>query len=373
LLSACTSANLSKTDLKEQKALGDALFHDKALSVNNNEACATCHNPKKAFTDNRGNGVNNAASLGSNGKSIGNRSAPPVTYALFSPRFHYDKKKQEYIGGQFWDGRAPTEADQAGAPPTNPGEMGMKDKSTLMKKLEKNPYYKSSFKKLYGSDIFKNSNLAYLKMTEAIQAYEHEKKFYRFDSKYDKYLRDEYMPTELEDLGISLFFSNNNTSCSKCHMLKGEDRQGETFTNYQYRNIGIPINKQLRSKNGIALSTIDNGLYQNPLVHKDPNTKGKFKTPSLRNVAITGPYMHNGIFKHLRTVIEFYDHYNNPKRKINPETHKPWAKPQYPQTVAYKYGKKELRAKPLNERKIKALVAFLRMLTDKRYEYLLKK
>ena len=102
---------------------------------------------------------------------------------------------------------------------------------------------------------------------------------------------------------------------------------------------------------------------------EDEQYIGKFKTPTLRNVAVTAPYMHNGVFQTLRGVIEFYDHYNNPIRVRNPETNEPWGDAEIPQTI----DREELKAKKLTDRKVEALVAFLKLLTDKRYEGLLEK
>ena len=115
---------------------------------------------------------------------------------------------------------------------------------------------------------------------------------------------------------------------------------------------------------------MDHGLLENPAV-EDKAQDGKFKVPSLRNVAVTGPYMHNGVFKDLRTVVLFYDKYNSKsaKRQINPETGKPWGPPEVPGTLSMT----ELEHGPaLKDQRIDALVAFLKTLTDKRYEPLLE-
>lgn len=358
--------NLNATQLTQTQELGKVLFNDKNLSLNRTQSCATCHNPDFGFTDNRDNGVNSMASLGDNQTSIGDRIAPSASYAKFSPPFHYDEKKKKYIGGQFWDGREATLAQQAGGPPLNPVEMNMRDKEEVVQRLQENQYYVDTFKKLYGEDIFKESNLAYEAMSKAIESFEQTKEFAPFDSKYDRYLKGEYDLTPLEDLGRSLFFSNQNNSCATCHLLKAEDQEGETFTNYEYHNIGTPINHELRAKNGV--NTIDEGLLANPNVN-DVAQKGKYKVPTLRNVAVTAPYMHNGVFKELRTVVEFYDKYNNPERILNPETNRPWDEPEIKETISLK----ELKANKQNERKVDALVAFMKLLTDKRYEPFLEK
>ena len=356
--------NANDTLTKEQ--LGEVLFADKNLSKNRTQSCATCHNPSSGFADDRQNGISKMASLGDDGKSLGDRQAPTASYAKFSPDFHFDEKKQKYIGGQFWDGRASTLEDQAGGPPLNPIEMGMGSKAEVVERIKENSLYVSSFKNLFGEDIFKDDEKAYLAMTQAIASFERTPEVSPFDSKYDRYLKGEYDLTPLEDLGKSIFFSNNNNSCASCHVLKGEDKEGETFTNYEFHNIGTPSNKTLRAKNGVT--EIDKGLAANPNIN-DASQTGKYKVPTLRNVAVTAPYMHNGVFSDLKTVIEFYDKYNNKQRSINKETKKPWDEPEVKENMALK----ELKAKELSDKKVEALVAFLKLLTDKKYEHLLTK
>lgn len=371
VFTACTNnAEVSKAqelvNIKVKEDLGRSLFFDVNLSKNRTQSCSTCHNPQNGFVDDRQNGVKAMASLGDDGKSLGDRQAPSAAYAKFSPKFHFDEKKQKYIGGQFWDGREATLAGQAGGPPTNPIEMGMPSKKAVVDRIKENPYYVKTFKEIYRKDIFSSNEEAYKAMADAIEKFEMTDEFSPFDSKYDRYLKGEYELTVLEDLGRTLFFSNNNNSCATCHVLKGEDKLGETFTNYEYHNIGVPTNHELRAKNGVT--AIDNGLLNNPAV-SDEKHKGKYKVPTLRNVAVTAPYMHNGVFKDLKTVVEFYDKYNNPARVLNPETNKPWDKPEVKETISLE----ELKAKKQSDRKVEALVAFMKLLTDKKYEHLLEK
>lgn len=341
--------------------LGKQLYHDPILSKNRTQSCAQCHNPQHGFIDNRDNGVAGAVSLGDDGKSLGTRNTPTASYAMISPEFHFNKKTGEWIGGQFHDGRAKNLQAQAGGPPLNPIEMGMKDKQSVIERLKQHAHYAKQFKTIFGEDIFNDANKAYDAMTLSIAKFEQTEEFAPFDSKYDRYLRGEYELTDLEDLGRSLFFSNNNTNCSSCHQLKRiSDTEGETFTNYEYHNIGVPAREQ---------GMIDHGLLANPQV-TDKKQDGKIKVPTLRNIAVTGPYMHNGVFKELTTVIEFYDQYINSSRTHNPETQKPWRQPQVPETVNLTELKK---GKKLSDRKVKALVAFLHTLTDRRYEHLISK
>jgi cytochrome c peroxidase len=132
----------------------------------------------------------------------------------------------------------------------------------------------------------------------------------------------------------------------------------------------VPKNTALRALNGKPADFVDQGLLENPAID-DPTQAGRFKVPTLRNVAVTGPYMHNGVFNDLRTVVLFYNQYNSrsAKSKINPETGQAWGDPEVPDNLSLK----ELRTGPaLDRKRIDALVAFMKTLTDRRYEHLLK-
>jgi cytochrome c peroxidase len=114
---------------------------------------------------------------------------------------------------------------------------------------------------------------------------------------------------------------------------------------------------------------VDRGLLEHPRID-DENQAGKFKVPTLRNVAVTGPYMHNGVFQELRTTILFYDKFNNSTRQLNPETGQPWREPEVKQNLALE--EEEFDAPALTDKEVDALVAFLKTLTDQRYEHLLE-
>lgn len=346
--------------------LGKALFFDTDLSLTRTQACATCHNPDTGFADPSGA----AASLGADGRSLGDRNAPTASYARFSPDFRIDANGKA-IGGQFHDGRAATLAEQAGGPPLNPGEMAMPSKAAVLERLREKPAYVEAFGRFYGAAVLDDAERAYGAMTASIAAFERTDTFSPFDSKYDRYLRGEYKMSPDEELGMTLFFSTQFTNCHLCHQLKTlPASEGETFTNYEYFNIGVPVNTALRQENGVGAGTIDRGLRANPGVTDDAQ-EGKFKTPTLRNVAVTGPYMHNGVFRDLETVIRFYNSYNatSDSSRINPETGAPWGPPEVGKTIALK----ELETGPaLDTRRIKALVAFLKTLTDARYENLIR-
>ncbi|NVK45423.1 MAG: c-type cytochrome [Rhodobacteraceae bacterium] len=366
LLCTLLAAPAMAEDLASLEGLGEALFFDENLSQNRTQSCSTCHNPDYGFADPRG-----MASPGDDGVSIGDRNAPTASYAHFAPMF---EKLDEgvYRGGQFHDGRAATLADQAGGPPLNPIEMGMPNAASVVARLEENPAYVVAFKDLFGDEIFADQDEAYAAMTKAIAAFEGTDLFSPFDSKYDRYLRGEAELTREEMLGETLFFSQQFTNCNLCHELKPRaGMEGETFTNYEYHNIGVPENGALRDMNGVGRGHPDLGLAQNAMVESTAGLEGKIKVPTLRNVAVTGPYMHNGVFQDLRTVVLFYNTYNTKSdaRMINPETGERFGAPE----VAENLSMEELTTGPaLEDREIDALVAFMKTLTDARYEHLLE-
>ncbi|WP_308566450.1 cytochrome c peroxidase [uncultured Haemophilus sp.] len=348
----------------DYKALGEVLFFDKSISFNKTQSCSTCHSPDTAFVDQRKNSANQMVSEGDNPHLHGNRNANTALYAMFSPNFHFDKKIQDYVGGQFWDGRAKDLAEQAGGPPVNPVEMGMPDKKAIVERLKADPTYYKPITDLYGESIWADADKIYAIMEKAIGEFEKQELFAQFSSKYDRALKGEAELTALESKGKALFFDKTRTNCSNCHQSSEANSATETFTNYRYFNIGVPSNQELIKHNKLAADFVDNGLLDNPMVKGDEKQKGKFKVPTLRNIGVTAPYMHNGVFRDLKTVLLFKDSFNNPNRKINPETGKAWEKAEYAQTI----NPDVLKAKPLTDEEIKALEAFLKTLTDEAYE-----
>ena len=364
------SAGMAQAGFDSVEAFGEALFFDVNLSQNRTQSCASCHDPEHAFVDVRETAAGRAFSLGDDGVSLGDRNAPTLTYAMLIPPFQINDM-DFHMGGQFWDGRAVDLAEQAGGPPLNPIEMGMPGKASVVARLSENEDYIAGLEAYFGVEVFGDVDTAYGAMTQAIAAFEATDQFAPFDSKYDRALRGEYKLTAQEALGKALFFSKDASNCSMCHMLKQFPTDaGETFTAYEYFNIGVPTNLPGRAANGVLKGKIDFGLLGHPEVN-DVIEMGKFRTSGLRNVAVTGPYMHNGIFSDLRTVIRFYNKYNTLEAawQINPETGKRFGWPEVPKTLAVR----ELTHGPaLNDVQIDALVAFLETLTDARYEHLLE-
>lgn len=400
LLVGCGGSSSDSTlQLKTKAELGKQLYNDTSLSFDRTQSCATCHNPEKGFIDDRlndasqdvGNGlVASAGSLGDNKVSIGDRNAPTAAYAAFSPKFHEGtraraasqqtsgiKDYEGFLGGQFWDGREDDLKGQAGGPPLNPDEMNMPSKSAVVERILENPDYVEAFQRIYDTSIFDNTDKAYAAMAESIAAFETTPEFYPFDSKYDRSLagKYEYSVISLAALGKTRFFSSDLT-CASCHQLRELGNKGEIFTSFEYHNIGVPENTKLREVNGVT--ALDNGLFNNPAV-KSEAEKGKFKVPTLRNIAVTAPYMHNGIFNELETVIHFYQHAKEKALNIktgaaievvnNPETGLPWGDAEINQNVEHDLlGKNQIN---LTDTEVDAMVCFLMSLTDARYEHLL--
>jgi len=216
--------------------LGQALYFDVNFSLKRTQSCATCHNPEQGFVDNRDNGVGKAASLGDDGHSLGDRTAPTAAYASFSPAFHRNAKGT-YVGGQFWDGRAATLQEQAEGPPLNPAEMALTDKAMFVARLKENPYYVTTLQALFGAETLNSPEEAYRQALSCIVEFERSALFAPFDSKYDRYLKGEYQMTEQEELGRTLFFSKQFTNCNVCHQLQSRPGAAEeTFSNYEFHN-----------------------------------------------------------------------------------------------------------------------------------------
>ena len=354
--------NLANSEDWSLQALGERLFFDVNLSDNRSQSCATCHDPNRAFTDPRGE----AASRGDDGVSLGDRNAPTAMYAALVPPLQQDTEGA-WHGGLFHDGRANSLAEQAGGPPLNPVEMGMPDRASVVARLREDEAYTEAFARLFGPDTLTDADAGYTAMTDAIAAFEQTEEFAPFTSRYDRWLRGEVELTPEEELGRVLFFSQQFTNCASCHLGGGPLDPVETFTDHSYHNIGTPENVALRAENGTPLGTVDVGLEA---VTGDPAHRAMIRTPTLRNVAVTGPYMHNGVFADLRSVILYYNQFNtrSAARKINPETGQPFAA----HPVLGTMSMDELTDAPaLDDRRIDALVAFLRALTDKRYTPLL--
>jgi len=340
-----TNENSNKsTETDKKETLGKSLFFDTNLSLNRTMSCASCHNPEHAFIDTRDNGVYGAVSLGDDNVSLGDRNAPTIGYANFTPTFDI----ANLIGGQFLDGSAFDLTEQAKGPFLNPVEMQMPDKRSVVERVRENTNYIVLMEDIYGATVFNDTDTAFNAIADAISAFENTDVFAPFDSAFDTGTL-----TKQQKRGASLFLEHK---CGTCHDMG-------SFTNFEYHNIGLPENTLVRALNGHAP---DHGLLGHPDI-SDTNHDGKFKVPTLRNIAVTGPYMHNGIFKDLKTVIHFYNT-RDVIDAINPETGGKWANAEIPQNIMEEDDMGNLGLTDTEEDDI---VAFLKALTDSKYTSLI--
>lgn len=340
----------SDTSLTKIEYLGKLLFFEERLSTPPGQACSFCHDPSAGF----GNPDKNLpVSKGARQGHYGNRNDMTVTYAAFIPPLQYNQEEGIWIGGLFWDGRANSLIEQALGPPLNILEMANPSEDVILEKLIALEY-SSLFTEVFGPDALKDAQSAFRNMALAIAAYESTNILSPFSSKYDKWLLGEADLNESELRGLKIFESEDKGNCIACHPSRiSADGSFPLFTDYSYDNLGIPPNPENpfyylpEELNPDGISFVDLGLG---VTVNDPAENGKFRVPTLRNIAITDPYMHNGVFKTLFQVMAFYN-----TRDISL-----WPEPEVPENV----NKEELGDLGLTNQELEDLVAFLSTLTD---------
>lgn len=246
--------------------LGRHLFYEKLLSKDNSISCATCHNPALNFTD----GLSIAKGVSG---ALGTRNAPTVLNAAYQPL-------------QFWDGRAASLEAQASVPMTDPAEMAQPHKVSVSK-LSKDPVYQGMFATAFGT-----KDITIGRIQNALASFE--RTILTGNSAFDRfqYQGDTHALTLSQMRGLSLFIDPNKGNCAACHTL---GPQYALFTDGKFHNIGVGVEDDGNLK--------DLGRYRQTNLDSD---RGAFKTPTLRNVANTAPYMHDGSLKTLQQVVDFY-------------------------------------------------------------------
>ena len=250
----------------ESIALGRKLFYDARLSKDNSIACASCHNPTLGFTD--GLGISRGV-----GGMAGVRNAPTVVNAAYLPL-------------QFWDGRAASLEEQAASPISDPVEMNQPHEVSVSK-LAADPVYKAMFAKAFGTD-----DVTLGRVENALASFE--RTILSGNSAFDRYEfgGDSKALTAAQIHGLALFKDPHKGNCAACHTI---DMKYALFTDGKFHNIGEGVEDDGNFK--------DIGRYHQTRVAAD---QGAFKTPTLRNIANTGPYMHDGSLKTLQEVVDFY-------------------------------------------------------------------
>ncbi|MCU7918760.1 MAG: c-type cytochrome [Candidatus Thiodiazotropha sp. (ex Epidulcina cf. delphinae)] len=292
--------------------LGRKLFFDTNLSSGSNQSCATCHDPDNGFADPLVS-VTAPVSEGSVGGAFGDRNAPTSAYTSFTPLFgkvaaqdQTPETDSKYQGGQFLDGRAIDLVEQAKGPFLNPVEMNNASEAEVVGKVQ-NSSYAADFIAVFGADAFSDTTTAYHNIATAIAAFEASAEVNKFTSKFDAFLAGQYTMSASEQRGFDLFKDAETAKCANCHTV-GETSEESIFTNFRYYNIGTPTN--LQNPAYIADNTfVDGGLGNSAAIDAADQTteQGKFKVPTLRNVELTAPYMHNGVYETLEEVVLHYD------------------------------------------------------------------
>jgi len=334
-------AENSEITLNPSQLLGKKIFFDSTLSNPPGQSCATCHMPKNGFADPE----QLAVSRGAIKSVFGTRNAPTVTYAAFTPFFQYDSVEQVYIGGLFWDGRAPTLSEQAMNPLLTHHEMNNTDKRMVVERVMKAEYSKL-FLHVYGQDAFDDIDVAFKNIALALEEFEETAEISPFTSKFDYYLKGQVKLSKEEMRGMEIFNDTLKAKCAACHPSTPDPHTNAVlFTDFTYDNIGLPVNPLLMDLNKDYKPDLGLGA-----ILKEDAENGKFKVPTLRNVAITAPYFHNGVFKTLEEVMEFYN--SRDKGTFGP--------PEVPENV----NKDELGDLKLSEQEMSDVVAFMKTLTD---------
>jgi cytochrome c peroxidase len=354
-------------DLTLMEKLGKNLYNDKDLSFNGTQSCKSCHHPRAGFADPRNahNPFKNVVSIGADGFSKGGRNAPTAAYSGFSPILQQDAEGT-WFGGMFWDGRATGHrlgdpiAEQALGPFLNPVEMAMPSKAAVVAEVQASNYA-WKFLAVFGPDAFDDVDDAYDNIGRAIAAYERSGELVKFSSKFDEFFDacqavgidvsaidatnvgtvPQGILTACELNGLVLF--NTKAMCAACHPTAVEPYAPyPMFTDFTYDNLGIPVSPLL------AGNPTDYGLGA---FLGDPAENGKFKVSTLRNIADTPPYGHNGFFPTLKAIVNFYN-----TRDVGS-----WPPPEVPENV----NTDELGNLGLTGQEEDDIVAFLKTLSDR--------
>jgi cytochrome c peroxidase len=355
-----------------KESVGKKIYFDADLSSPKGMSCATCHDPSSGFADPRGGAVSAGIIEG----LFGNRNAPTSAYAYLIPPFHFDDERDEYVGGQFWDGRADTLEDQAKGPFLNPLEMHMPSSEIVVLRVSKSDYA-DEFRQVFGRDSLdkKGAETSFGYIAEAIAAYERSAEVNPFSSKHDVAMTKSgpqrmQMFTMQERRGMMLF--RGKGKCATCHpgaMMMGGGGMGgggmggggmggdmpkAPFSDFAYDNLGLPANPAnpfylLQPKyNQLGLQWIDLGLGGRI---GDRDCDGMFRVPTLRNVEKTAPYGHNGYFATLKDIVHFYN-----TRDVAGAG---WPVPEVADTMNHTIGTLGLTSAEEDD-----IVAFLKTLTD---------
>jgi cytochrome c peroxidase len=385
--------------LTPEEKLGKKLFFDK-IADPDSMSCATCHSPKVGFTGPiPGINKHGAVYRGAVPMRFGNRKPPSAAYATLSPIFYYDEAEELFVGGNFWDGRATGEklgnpaADQALGPFLNPVEQNNASKQAVLEQVAASksaPLWEEVWGEPISYDTPEDIDKNYDRIGLAIAAYEGSSEVNQFSSKYDAYLDGMVELTAQEALGLELF--NGKAMCSACHPSEpGGNGEPPLFTDFTFDNLGVPRNPKnpfyrmdkvflddASPINPEGAAWVDPGLggfleTRQEWADKAEENMGKHKVPTLRNVdkrpgnKFPKAFSHNGYFKSLKGIVNFYNTRDVKSTCPNPFTTEKdalamgcWPEPEVPANV----NTDELGDLGLTPEEEDAIVAFMQTLSD---------
>ena len=347
LLNACGGGDGSggtpppPTGLSARALAGQALFFDKTLSASGQQSCGTCHVPVRAFTADPATDHGLPVPLGGRSMDLpGFRNTPSLLYTRFTPAFFLDDDTP--TGGFFRDGRASSLAVQAEQPFVSEFEMANQDAAEVSARLQASSATLQLFVAAFGTAVLSDPTATLAAIGSALAAFETEDpRFAPFSSKFDAWLDGQVALSSSEQNGLALFNNPGKGNCTACHPSVSQGYSSHPlFTDFTYDNIGVPRNWSIPANlpdpkspvSGVPLDYLpaplnvpadaeyayyDLGLcgpFAPPA--NDPNPRpdlshsswlcGQFKVPTLRNVAITAPYFHNGALPTLHKLVQFY-------------------------------------------------------------------
>ncbi|MBS0293908.1 MAG: c-type cytochrome [Proteobacteria bacterium] len=363
-------------------ALGRELFHDARLSDPPGTACASCHNPGRAFGPDLRRGLqagerSPGTALGSRPGHFGTRSAPSLLYVRYVPRRYFyqddDAPAPVVFGGLMADGSADTLAEQVRAPLLNPDEMNNRNPAHLLQRLRANGVAQSLVG-TFGPAVRSRPEALLRALGTALAAYLQSDELAPFSSRFDQHLRGQAALTEAERRGLALFKNPDKGNCASCHSVSDTASRPERslFTDFGYEALAAPRNRALTPNRDPR--HFDHGLCRTARQLRWPEPEqwcGYVRTPGLRNVALRQSFMHNGSLKSLREVLDFYNtRGTDPRRWYGNGALFDDVAPRF-------HGNVNVNSPPINRRpgmpealsdaEINDLIAFLRSLTDARY------
>ena len=329
---------LARAEEVSPVVIGRKIFMDTSLSQPVGQGCVSCHDPKAAFADAR------RVSPGAVNERKGRRNAPTLMYAALIPPiaaedFYDEEGELIYVleGGLFLDGRAHDQFEQVQMPFFNKDEMNLSGPADLADRIRKSEYA-SDFKKLVGGKVWGNDGKLVDQVYHSLVAFLREPMFRPFNARIDDFWKGDVKALNDSELrGLALFQSK--AGCAQCHPLGVGTWPEPLLSDFGYDNLGAP-----------SLGEKDPGLGG---VSGRKNEMGQFRSPTLRNIALTAPYLHNGSIKTLKEVMEFYN-----KRDVEPER---WGKTDFPETVNHD----DMGDLKLTDQEVDDLVALMHTFTDK--------